>query len=137
MHIQVSLGWFLVIGNDLPDLKHVSDTRKVHVKQLFITNYGTNQCDILEAFFGGEGGGEGTQSAASLTNQILLYRLSTVYKKQNKKTNLTSAGSSALVLIIYFFWLVNKTSNEFWLVKFSQKHWILQIVLLGQRATSL
>lgn len=31
----------------------------IHVKQLFITNYGTNQCDILEAFFFGN-----TQSAA-------------------------------------------------------------------------
>lgn len=43
----------------LEEKNHSTETgHTIHVKQLFITNYGTNQCDILEAFFGN------TQSAA-------------------------------------------------------------------------
>lgn len=31
--------------------EHFKQKLKTHVKQLFITNYGTNQCDRLKAFF--------------------------------------------------------------------------------------
>lgn len=96
------------------------------MSNMFITNYGTNQCDIFEALFFFES----TQSAVQLTKQILLYRLQFlvyiyIFIYIKKKWKLASAGSPALVF-------------EFKLVcvsKISPKKLINKPSRLGFRAT--